>query len=694
MHRRVSLLVFLAAAFAAFSALPIHGAGFEIEDRESVYGILDPAGNITDLTVVDWLRVRGHGEATVIDPGELSDVKNVKGPERPVKVQGGLSWRIRCRNGFNDIFYSGRTSKPLPLEVKIAYILNGKEVPAAKVGGAKGELVVKITLNNRLRAAERLVYQNSRGESVSAQEDFCVPMVVNITTDVPSARFSQIEAPEGTCTATGATVKISWIVFPYPSTQLTLRLTSEDKIRLEPIYFVIAPRVPPLPEVDLRGQVGELVQGLGQLDSGLAELADGAGRLYSGQAQLTQGMGALQAGLADLRRLNEAHQMIVKQTNDELAAVDLDGLASSLGRLAELEQGLGQLDEGLANLSKLNEGHRTIVATIRAELTGFDPEPAKKSLRSLREFGESMADADKYLSKAAFSYGIQTNLARVARDRQGDILSKLERLAADNPGLSKTETYAELLRMAKIQRDSLNSMVNGGKDNGRSYDGMVYTSKVLNGLAKKIQDGRAGLAEMNSMGERIEGFFGSLERLRQALKVLAEGGAIDGKSVPGLDKAGEGLAKAREGTAMMRSGLGAASGQRSLLAKARDGVALLRTVMEVLAKGGSIQGQQVPGLDTAGQGLAQVDEGLDQLEAGIGLSSQGALQLKDGAVKARTTGTQRMYQAVTAANDDLNKGEALKKAIAARVQAYDHFIGKPNGAKGEVRFLLRTEGLR
>ena len=695
MYRRVVIpLVILALAAAVAAPILGAGGGFEVEDRETVYGILDPSGNPTELTVVDWLRVYGQGETTIVDPGDLGNVRNVKGPERPVRVQGGLSWRVRCRDGFQDLFYSGHTKRGLPLDIKLTYILNGKEVPAAKVGGARGDLVIKISLLNRLRTAEKISYQGFRGDTITSQEETIVPLVVNVTTDIPSAKFRRIEAPESTTTAAGATVKVSWIVFPYPTTSLSLHLVTDEKIKVEPIYFVVAPKLPPLPELEVRGQLNQLGQGLEQLDAGLVEIAAGADRLFQGQAQLISGLGSLRAGVADLRRLNEAHQEIIRRTNQALTEMNLDGIEASLGRLGELSSGLAQLEDGLTSLGQLNEGHRQIVTTILGELETIEADPIKKGLGSLDELAKATTEADKYLGRTATSHTSQTKIVKATRNRQGDLLTKLEAMAEKNPALAKTAEYKDLKRLAELQAESLRALVNGGRENGMPFEGMGSTSKTLELLAKRIQDGKEGLDSLNTFNEKANSMFTALDRLKQALKVLAEGGLLEGRLVPGLNKAGEGLAMAKDGVATMRQGLGAAEGQRGLLGKAREGLGLLRTVFAVLLHGGDIEGQNVPGLDTAGSGLAKIGDGLEQATGGFEQSKAGAMDLRDGSLRARTQGTQRMYQAVGAAADDLSKAEALKKVAVARVQAYDHFIGKPAGAKGEVRFLLRTEGLR
>ena len=321
------------------------------------------------------------------------------------------------------------------------------------------------------------------------------------------------------------------------------------------------------------------------------------------------------------------------------------------------------------------------MSTIRSELEAFETDPIKKGLGSLDELAKATTEADKYLGRTSASHTSQTKMAKAARDRQGDLLAKLEEMAEKNPALANTAEYKDLKRLAELQAESLSALVNGGRESGKAFEGMGSTSKTLELLAKRLQSGKEGLDSLKTFSEKADGMFAALDRLKQALKVLAEGGLLEGKLVPGLNKAGDGLAKARDGVTTMRQGLGAVEGQQGLMAKAREGLGLLRTVFAVLLHGGAIEGQNVPGLDTAESGLNQVGKGLEQMANGLEQSKTGATDLRDGSLRARTQGTQRMYQSVVGAADELNKAEALKKVAAISCPSLRPFHrGKPAGA--------------
>ncbi|NLG83170.1 MAG: hypothetical protein GX493_00880 [Firmicutes bacterium] len=695
MFRRRMILLIICLLLVAM-VKPGSGNGTSaIEDRETVYALLDPYGRPRELSVVDWLRVYGTGTRTVFDPGDLTAIENVKGPERPKKVQGGLLWQVDCRGGYKDLFYRGRTTRSLPFAIKIAYFLDGREVPATKVPGAKGELLVRITIQNWLRVKEWLRYKNARGETVSTLEELVVPLAVNITTDVPATRFHRIEAPEANTTAVGATMKLSWLVFPYPEVELTLRLASKTGMSLEPIYFTAMPMLPPLPEVPGTDQLLPFVVGLKTMDGKLAQMVEGTEKLYRGQGDLFTGSGTIQAGLADLARLNEAHQEIVRRCLAGLAKADLTGVEAAFGRLAELEKGLAELEEGLSVLGRLIEAHQAVMAGMRAELGRFDLAPVASSIRSLDELGQALGASEEYLGRAASSVEVQAKRALAAKNRQEEMATALAGLAKSYPGVVHTPEYKELQRLFAAQEKDLAALTAGSREGGKSIDGLGTTARLLTTMVERVEKGKEGIATLNEFAGRAGEMTAGLDRLRTALGVLAEGGELEGRHVPGLKTAAEGLLRAKEGVSLMRQGMGSFTEDgKGLLAGLQGALTELRTALEVLLSGGPLEGQQVPGLATAGEGLMRLAAGLEQLRTGLEQVRDGTQSLRDGLVQMRLQGTQKTIADLEETLDELARAAATKKVLTARVAACDHFIGKPTGAKGQVRFLLRTEALR
>lgn len=70
-------------------------------------------GEVTDVTVSDWLKNSGDISSDVEDSSDLTDVKNGKGDETFTQDGNTLTWN---KDG-QDIYYQGKTQRDLPVSV-------------------------------------------------------------------------------------------------------------------------------------------------------------------------------------------------------------------------------------------------------------------------------------------------------------------------------------------------------------------------------------------------------------------------------------------------------------------------------------------------------------------------------------------------------------------------------------------------
>ena len=95
----------------------------EIGKDETVYVIADNTGKATSTIVSDHLK-NAAGEDVIVDKSDLKDIKNVNGDETFTKDGENIKWEAKG----NDIYYQGTTEKETPVNVKITYYLDGKEI--------------------------------------------------------------------------------------------------------------------------------------------------------------------------------------------------------------------------------------------------------------------------------------------------------------------------------------------------------------------------------------------------------------------------------------------------------------------------------------------------------------------------------------------------------------------------------------
>ena len=285
--------------------------------NETVYVTLDSQGKPQKTEVVIWLRTDGKGPSQ--DAALLKDVKNIRGAEPPVQ---SLDGKITVAAPAKDIFYSGTTAKTLPVGVAIRYRLNGQPVKREAINGRSGRLEVAIDLKNQARMPRQFTYKEvGTGKVKVAREEIPVPFIVMVSMDLDIEQFNNVVAPDGAFAVVGRTMKMNWVLFPYPET--TIKLAADiTKATMPSILFTAIPKFPPLPEIEVESKLNKIYGGVDTVGGYLVKLEDGAKQLNSGQKQM----------LAALEQVNDGTGKLIQASNAQI----------------EITQGAIKINEGLA----------------------------------------------------------------------------------------------------------------------------------------------------------------------------------------------------------------------------------------------------------------------------------------------------------------------------------------------------------
>jgi len=163
---------------------PASPAGAPVVTKdETVYAILDPSGAVKSIIVSDWLHADRPG-IEIRDRSNLTAIENIKGYEVPSRVSDSLVWKL---DG-SDIYYRGKSTKPLPISVSIKYWLEGKPIEPAALAGRSGNIRVRIEVKN-LAAADKVID--------GVKRRLYAPMIVVIGMDLPVVGFSNIQLTGG-----------------------------------------------------------------------------------------------------------------------------------------------------------------------------------------------------------------------------------------------------------------------------------------------------------------------------------------------------------------------------------------------------------------------------------------------------------------------------------------------------------------
>ena len=104
------------------------------------------------------------GEDVIVDKSDLKDIKNVNGDETFTKDGENIKWEAKG----NDIYYQGTTEKETPVNVKITYYLDGKEMTADEIAGKSGKVTVRFDYTNN---------EKVKADINGAEEEIYVPFI-------------------------------------------------------------------------------------------------------------------------------------------------------------------------------------------------------------------------------------------------------------------------------------------------------------------------------------------------------------------------------------------------------------------------------------------------------------------------------------------------------------------------------------
>ncbi len=344
--------------------------------EETVYVLADAKGSINKVIVSNWMK-NGEGSSSLTDVSNLKDIENVKGYEEyTAGADGSLTWNA---DG-SDIYYQGTAEQELPVDVKISYRLDGKEISPEELAGKSGKVTIRFDYENK---------EKKTVEINGSEEEIYVPFTMISGMVLPSDTFSNIEVTNGKLISEGDNHLVVGVAFPGLRDSLDIEglkdeIDDEEKrkeldeinipeyieVSADTVDFNLAMTMTmamsdvlsdisltdsiDLDDIndsmeDLQSATEELKDGTSDLKEGTGELRDGAEKLKDGTEKLKDGVTQLQEGSGKL-----------KDGTFELK----DGTSGLKDGVAKLKDGSGKLSEGSGELKEgadtLKEGTREL----------------------------------------------------------------------------------------------------------------------------------------------------------------------------------------------------------------------------------------------------------------------------------------------------------------------------------------------
>ena len=497
---------------------------------ETVYVISSADGSKKSVIVSDHLK-NGDGKDTLEDKSELKDITNVNGYETFKKGSDGkLTWDAKG----SDIYYQGTTDKELPVDVKITYLLDGKEVTPDEIAGKSGKVTIRFDYTNN---TEKTVKIGGKDEKIK------VPFSVISGVILPIENFDNVTVTNGRIISEGKNNIVVGLAFPGLKESINLddlknEAVSEDakkeiddidipdyveitadakNFKIDTTMTVAQSNL--LSSVNLTQDVDtkELTDKMDELQDGADKLQDGAGKLKDGTSSLTDGTEKLKDGSGDLK---DGTKKLAGGTDDlkdgadklKDGSADLkDGTKKLADGTDDLSSGVSQLKDGSSKLAGGTDDLSSGVSKLKdgsSKLAG-GTDDLSSGVSTLKDGSSKLAGGTDKLSSGASQL----------KDGTSQLSGGLKTLKA---GTSQMKAGTDQLSAAKPQLDqSLKDLQDMGTKLQTAKDG---SSKLAGGIGELEAALTAKFANtalnMKAMDEGVQKLSAGISQAANGIKEL------------------------------------------------------------------------------------------------------------------------------------------------------------------------------
>lgn len=625
------------------------GDAKDTDKKETVYVEMNADGTVTKTTVSDVLKVKGKDN--ISDVSDLTDITNISGDEAFTTDNGKLIWE----NKGKDISYQGTTTKSAPIDIKVSYYLDDKEISPEDLAGKSGKvkIVYDYTNNSKEVAGNFVPFITLTG--MILDDNFS-----NVTVDngkVVDYDDKKIvvgyAAPEFKDhlldTIDKAKDYISDIDIPESVT-----ITADVKDFSMDMALTVA--TSELGDIDLKDTLdfSDIEEKMDELKDGTDELVNGATKLNNGANELKSGSSKINSGASDIAKYTSTLSDGTKELLGKYSIFN----QSLLEALASADDGAGKLNKGAKDLS-------SGLATAKAAF-----EDTKKS--------QGLNNGAKALNKGAkeANAGVK-QLAQTLQGTPSSIQTQIDGIIA-----KLNAATGGLISSEKV----LNQIVEG--INGAVTKGMdlntVLTAKGL---------------DVNTYYTLLQAYYSvqTLESVKSTFEAQISASAADiQKLLAGMDSLEAGTTSLSSGVTKLYSGIKQLNTGAATLAK---GTADLKSgTGELKSKIGAASPQIKSGIGTVNSGASQISDGAKTLAAGTKTLDNGIVtlvngtkDLKDGTIKLNKEGISKITEIFGEdTKDAVNKIEDVLNAG----KKYNSFSGINSDMSGDVKFIFKTAEIK
>lgn len=589
--------------------------------------------------------------------------------------------------------------KELPVDMKITYTLDGKEITPEELAGQSG------------RVTMHFAYTNRQKESVlagNARKELYVPFAVLTGTVLDHEKFTNVEVTNGKAVDDGDRTLVMGVALPGLKENLDVDSRDVDipdyvEITADVTDFELAMTMSvatsevfrdlDLDEVetlddlensmdDLQDAMGKLMDGSGELYDGVQELYEKSGELTDGIDELNDGAGKLKDGVRDLNK----------------GAGDLkDGTETLKKGTGALKSGAAQLVAGLAELSGNSDTLRGGAAQVYASLLA----QVDVQLEALRAQGiqipaltqENWSAVLEQVIGGLYQMGGGTSLGELKATLASldQMIGALEGAVPEAPAESaevpsaQPEAEEETVQEETKQEEAPEEIPSEIADGEVASEEQTKVEQTTEEPQAQIQEKETILVKAAPQNPDLMALKAKRAALAQAISAI-EALEKAKTSLGAYDTFYKGLVTYTKGVDTIYAQL-----QQTRFA---ENVAALDQGANDLYGGASQlkdgAGELGQGAEALKDGTGDLKDGGRKLRDGVSELRDGAGELRDGLTEFNDEGIKKLVDAVD--GDLLGLVDNLRGTVNA-ARTYESFSGISGGTERSVKFIYKTAAI-
>lgn len=622
---------------------------FAYTKDETVYSKLDASGS-NYKTIVSTHIENTENEELIKDLSDLLNVKNTSGDETFTQDGSTFTWNANK----NDIYYQGESQKDLPIECKVKYELDGKELSANEIAGKSGKVKITLQYTNK---EERTVTVN--GKKVKMY----VPFVVVAGTIVKNENNQNITISNGKVIDDGT--KTTVIGMAMPGLQESLGVSADEveipsniEITMDAtdfetngIFSYVTPKVLEEEDINAFDKLDEIYAQVNTLQSSMNQIQEGANTLKDGA---------------------ETYSEKSQEFNNAMNQVS-EGVSSVNSNYSQIDTGITTINQGSTSLKNGAEQLNAGIGELSSQLTSM-PDSIEAlyagSTQVLNGLNDTQANGK---TTPGLVTGLNTIVESLQTSNEG-LNTALESLSATSQGTIDALTANN--KTLKAVQQALGATEEAKAANKTMIENLEKQIKANETIIAKYNQYKVGAdTQKQELAKKVSSSKESLTTVTKGMTTLRNA----------MTQVNAGLGQLNTASKKLPDALNQLSaGSKSLV----SGTKTLSAGANKLSKGSTALKSGIQTLDTSTQQLTTAN---GQLTEGAKTLSDGATTLAEGIQTFNEQGIKKICNYI---NGDLRDIAERTEKLTELSKEYNNFTMLNDGNEGEVKFIMIIDAVK